>query len=92
MSEKGEALNKKSIFISKTSPREVLKAYLDEFQQGFTLFLECRSHEIVSGGAMVLTLTGRLQYPKIIFEVLGNALYDMVLEVLLNIFKLLTLL
>ena len=86
MNEKGEALNKKSIFISKTSPPEVLKAYLDEFQQGFILFLKCRSQEIVDGGCMVLTLTGRIEHPKIVFELLGRALYDMVSEVL-NIFN-----
>lgn len=52
-------LNKGSIYVSKKSPRCVLNAYLLQFQTDFSLFLRCRSEEIVSGGRMVLSFMGR---------------------------------
>ena len=75
-------MNKGNIYITSRSPTEILKAYRDEFEEGFALFLRCRSEEIVAGCSMVLTLVGRIKNPhNSIMEVLGRALNDMVIEV-----------
>ncbi|CAM8955419.1 unnamed protein product [Rhodiola kirilowii] len=55
----GNPLNKCKIYISKTSPASVLKAYLAQFQADFTTFLESRAEELVPGGCMVLSFMGR---------------------------------
>ncbi|KAL6555037.1 hypothetical protein OROGR_006295 [Orobanche gracilis] len=57
--EQGESMNKKSIYISERSPREVSEAYLRQFKEDFSLFLKSRSEEVVGGGRMVLILLGR---------------------------------
>ncbi|KAK4427750.1 Salicylate carboxymethyltransferase [Sesamum alatum] len=57
--EQGMLLNRKSIYITKNSPTEVCEAYAKQFRQDFSLFLKCRSEEVVTGGRMVLVLTGR---------------------------------
>ena len=74
-------MNKGSIYLSKTSPDEVFMAYFDQFQQDFSSFLTSRSDEIVTGGIMVLTTMGRIVNPNSIWEVIGRAINDMVLEV-----------
>ena len=75
-------MNKGNIYITSRSPTEILKAYRDEFEEGFALFLRCRSEEIVAGCSMVLTLVGRIKNPhNSLMEVLGRALNDMVIEV-----------
>ncbi|OAY39144.1 hypothetical protein MANES_10G070800v8 [Manihot esculenta] len=51
--------NKGNIYISKTSPKNVFEAYLDQFQKDFSLFLCCRAKELKSKGQMILTLLGR---------------------------------
>ncbi|XP_038876613.1 salicylate carboxymethyltransferase-like [Benincasa hispida] len=62
MNEKGKGIrNKGKIFISKTSPSEVIEAYYGQFKKDFNCFLESRSKEVVSGGRMVLTFRGRRQ-------------------------------
>uniref|UniRef100_A0A803PPY6 Uncharacterized protein n=1 Tax=Cannabis sativa TaxID=3483 RepID=A0A803PPY6_CANSA len=78
--ETGEGHNKRNIYITKTSPDVVAKAYLTQFQQDFTTFLRFRSQEIVSGGCMVLTMMGSIisNDPKHKMEILGRALDDMV--------------
>ncbi|XP_010263597.1 PREDICTED: jasmonate O-methyltransferase-like isoform X2 [Nelumbo nucifera] len=53
------ALNKGNIYISKTSPQSVLKAYAVQFHKDFTSFLNSRSQEIVPAGRMVISLFGR---------------------------------
>ncbi|XP_058109219.1 probable methyltransferase ICS2 [Magnolia sinica] len=58
-SKEGLALNKGKMYISKTSPPCVWKAYLDQFQKDFYLFLKSRSYEVGPSGAMVLVLSGR---------------------------------
>ncbi|KAK9283861.1 hypothetical protein L1049_012115 [Liquidambar formosana] len=58
-SKEGLPLNKGKIYISKTSPPEVRKAYLAQFQEDFNLFLSCRSEEMVPNGRAVLILHGR---------------------------------
>ncbi|KAM3695357.1 hypothetical protein ACJW31_07G125500 [Castanea mollissima] len=82
VSQTGEALNKGNICIAKTSPPAVFKAYLDQFQRDFTLFLKSRAEELVPGGCMVLTTMGSNKSvdPLSIWEVVGLKLNDMVLE------------
>ncbi|KAG8474604.1 hypothetical protein CXB51_031223 [Gossypium anomalum] len=78
--------NKGNIYMASTSPPNVLKAYYEQFQQDFSLFLKCRSEELVDGGRMVLTFLGRRSDDPsskeccYIWELLAMALNDMVLE------------
>ena len=81
-SKKGEPLNKKNIYIAKTSPPDVSKAYYSQFTRDFMLFLRSRAKEMVAGGRMVLTLQGsKSDDPDSVFELLGSTLHTMVLEV-----------
>ncbi|KAF3629365.1 Jasmonate O-methyltransferase [Capsicum annuum] len=52
-------LNKGKLYISQTSPSDVIKAYVSQFQNDFSLFLRSRSPEMVPGGRMLLSLMGR---------------------------------
>ncbi|KAL8129544.1 hypothetical protein V2J09_018699 [Rumex salicifolius] len=80
----GEAMNNGNICIAKTSPAQVQRAYYQQFSQDFTLFLRCRSKEIIHGGFMVLTF--RIAYdsknPEFLwdFQFLGLALNLMALQ------------
>ncbi|KAK8545099.1 hypothetical protein V6N13_066407 [Hibiscus sabdariffa] len=56
---KGVENNKRNIYISKLSPSNVSKAYLEQFQNDFSNFLRFRSEEMINGGRMLLTLVGR---------------------------------
>ncbi|KAK6237424.1 hypothetical protein QUC31_002893 [Theobroma cacao] len=82
--------NKGNIYIANTSPPDVLKAYYEQFQQDFSLFLKCRSEELVEGGRMVLTFLGRRSDDPsskeccYIWELLAMALNDMVFEGLIK--------
>ncbi|RWR86391.1 SABATH methyltransferase 22 [Cinnamomum micranthum f. kanehirae] len=58
-SDMGLPLNKGNIYMAKSSPPAVFKAYLDQFQSDLSLFLNLRSEEMTCGGRMVLTLMGR---------------------------------
>ncbi|MCI60634.1 salicylate carboxymethyltransferase-like, partial [Trifolium medium] len=74
--------NKGNIYINKTSPSSVLKAYYEQFQNDFSVFLKCRAKERVEGGRMVLTFVGRSDDPCsdascYLKELLANALNDM---------------
>ncbi|WCJ35218.1 S-adenosyl-L-methionine-dependent methyltransferases superfamily protein [Euphorbia peplus] len=51
--------NKGKIYISKSSPVSVLKAYSEQFESDFSRFLSVRSEELVGDGCMVLSLIGR---------------------------------
>ncbi|KAL1317488.1 hypothetical protein HN51_069829 [Arachis hypogaea] len=55
----GNSLNKGCVYISESSPEVVQKAYLNQFQQDFSLFLRSRSEELVVDGRMVLIFLGR---------------------------------
>ncbi|KOM49141.1 hypothetical protein LR48_Vigan07g284500 [Vigna angularis] len=55
----GRALNKGKMYISKSSPQCVLDAYSQQFQNDFSSFIASRSHEMVTGGRMVLSFMGR---------------------------------
>nr|AIY26015.1 SAMT [Jasminum sambac] len=52
-------LNKENIYMASTSPPSVIQAYYEQFQKDFSIFLRCRSEELVDGGRMVLTFLGR---------------------------------
>eukprot|EP00268_Persea_americana_P044868 TRINITY_DN4540_c0_g1_i1.p1 TRINITY_DN4540_c0_g1~~TRINITY_DN4540_c0_g1_i1.p1 ORF type:complete len:402 (-),score=79.59 TRINITY_DN4540_c0_g1_i1:131-1225(-) len=83
-SEMGLALNKENIYMAKSSPPAVFKAYLKQFQRDFSLFLKFRSEEMTCGGRMVLTLVGRKgEEPSsrdccCLWELLVKALMEMV--------------
>ncbi|KAK4840738.1 hypothetical protein QYF36_016974 [Acer negundo] len=78
--------NKGNIYMASTSPATVLRAYYQQFQKDFSLFLKCRSEELVSCGRMVLTFLGRKSEDPsskeccYIWELLAMALNDMVTE------------
>ncbi|XXG77312.1 hypothetical protein AAC387_Pa08g1487 [Persea americana] len=58
-SEMGIALNKGNIYMAKSSPLAIFKAYLKQFQIDFSLFLNLHSEEMTCGRRTVLTLMGR---------------------------------
>ncbi|TKY63369.1 Theobromine synthase 2 [Spatholobus suberectus] len=85
-----ESLNKGNIYITTTSPPAVYKAYFEQFQRDFKLFLKSRSDELKPGGSMVLTFIGRekdneISHPSV---VIGMVLKYMVLEGLVEEAKL----
>nr|DAD34736.1 TPA_asm: hypothetical protein HUJ06_005376 [Nelumbo nucifera] len=51
--------NKGNIYMAKTSPSSIFKAYFEQFERDFSTFLVSRSEELVPGGRMILTLLGR---------------------------------
>ncbi|KAJ4801726.1 S-adenosyl-L-methionine-dependent methyltransferases superfamily protein [Rhynchospora pubera] len=53
-------INKGSFWISKKSPPNVSKMYLEQFQRDFSSFLKFRHEELHSEGHMVLIIPGRL--------------------------------
>lgn len=79
--------NKGNIYMSRTSPPSVIRAYREQFQRDFTLFLKCRGEEVVSGGRMVLTILGRRSNDPcskeccFVWDLLATALNEMVMEV-----------
>ncbi|KAK4253831.1 hypothetical protein QN277_010455 [Acacia crassicarpa] len=83
---KGIENNKGNICMASSSPLDVRNSYYHQFQRDFSLFLKCRARELVEGGSMVLTLTGRSTSGPLsneshyIWELLAEALNDMVLE------------
>ncbi|XP_058760093.1 S-adenosyl-L-methionine:benzoic acid/salicylic acid carboxyl methyltransferase 3-like [Vicia villosa] len=80
--------NKGNIYITNTSPSNVLEAYYEQFHIDFSLFLKCRAEEIVEGGCMILTFLGResddllsdSRSPCYAWELLATALNDMVMQ------------
>ncbi|KAJ0014845.1 hypothetical protein Pint_20366 [Pistacia integerrima] len=55
MGSKPELINKGNICVAKTSPPTVFKAYNQQFNRDFSMFLKSRAEELVPGGRMVLT-------------------------------------
>ncbi|XP_010464857.1 PREDICTED: salicylate/benzoate carboxyl methyltransferase [Camelina sativa] len=53
-----------NVYITSSSPKSAYKAYLNQFQKDFTMFLKLRSEEIVSNGRMVLNFIGRNTHLK----------------------------
>ncbi|XP_020993070.2 S-adenosyl-L-methionine:benzoic acid/salicylic acid carboxyl methyltransferase 3-like [Arachis duranensis] len=85
-----ELVNKENAHLTSTSPPGMHKAYLEQFQKDFKLFLKLRSQEVVAGGGMVLTLFGRDKTCDIrtAWTIIGTTLNDMVLENLIEEIKL----
>lgn len=83
---RGLESNKGNIYMASSSPPSVLKAYYEQFQTDFSMFLRCRSEELLEGGSMVLTFLGRRSEDPsskeccYIWELLAVALNDMVAE------------
>ncbi|CAN6553729.1 unnamed protein product [Malus baccata var. baccata] len=77
-----EGLNKKNIYIAKTSPPAVYKQYLEQFKKDFRVLLRSQAEELVPGGSMIFTTLGSTKShdPLSIWEVVGLKLNDMVLE------------
>ncbi|KAK7386542.1 hypothetical protein VNO78_26851 [Psophocarpus tetragonolobus] len=78
--------NRSNIYIGSTSPTNVVRAYYQQFQRDFSVFLKCRAEELVEGGRMVLTILGRKSDDPsskegcYIWELMATALNDMVLQ------------
>ncbi|CAN7002025.1 unnamed protein product [Brassica rapa subsp. trilocularis] len=85
-----------NVYISNSSPQSAYKAYLNQFQRDFTMFLTLRSEEMVSNGRMVLTFNGRntLNSDPLyrdcchFWTLLSNSLCDLVSEGLVSESKL----
>ncbi|PHT98846.1 Jasmonate O-methyltransferase [Capsicum chinense] len=78
-------LNKGKLYISQTSPSDVINAYVSQFQNDFSSFLRSRSPEMVTGGRMLLSLMGRSSIDPTIedgcyyqWELLAHALSTLV--------------
>ncbi|XP_023765432.1 S-adenosyl-L-methionine:benzoic acid/salicylic acid carboxyl methyltransferase 3 [Lactuca sativa] len=82
--------NKSNIYMSKSSPPNVLEAYQKKFDTDFRKFLQMRSEELVQGGCMVLTFVGRsIADPTIddcciIWKLLAQSLHDILKEGLIQ--------
>nr|XP_043622390.1 benzoate carboxyl methyltransferase-like [Erigeron canadensis] len=83
---KGLKNNTLNIYMGKTSPQDVFRAYGKQFQADFTKFLQMRSEEILRGGCMVLTFIGRSTDDPTsddccsLFGLLAQSLIDMAKE------------
>ncbi|XP_060212784.1 S-adenosyl-L-methionine:benzoic acid/salicylic acid carboxyl methyltransferase 3-like isoform X2 [Lycium barbarum] len=80
--------NNGNIYATNTSPPNLLKAYYEQYERDFVIFLKYRSDELVKGGRMVLTMAGRKneersfnEGSRYLLEPLVRALKDMVAEV-----------
>ncbi|KAL3507382.1 hypothetical protein ACH5RR_032764 [Cinchona calisaya] len=82
--------NKGNIYMARSSPPSVVKAYFKQFEKDFSTFLNYRGEELVTGGRMVLTILGRKSEDPCskdgcyIWELLAVALSDMVSEGLID--------
>ncbi|KZV20068.1 S-adenosyl-L-methionine-dependent methyltransferase superfamily protein [Dorcoceras hygrometricum] len=82
--------NKENIYISISSPPEVLDAYAEQYKRDLSTFLRLRGEEMVPGGRMVLTFMGRKvndfssQEHYKFYSMLAQTLLDMVTEGLLE--------
>ncbi|KAK8634246.1 hypothetical protein V6N13_015074 [Hibiscus sabdariffa] len=82
--------NKGNVYIAKSSPPNVLKAYSKQFQNDFSNFLHSRSEEMIGGGQMLLTLIGRsISDPTskdccYLWDLFTKSLHDLVAEGLMH--------
>jgi len=87
----GKSINKGSLYISESSSPQVSKAYFDQFQEDFSLFLRSRSKEVLAGGRMVLILLGRRDRSHVdrgnsfLWELLSRSFATLVSQVYLYI-------
>ncbi|XP_058755804.1 S-adenosyl-L-methionine:benzoic acid/salicylic acid carboxyl methyltransferase 3-like [Vicia villosa] len=82
----GVDINKGNVYLNKTSPPDVLKAYIEQYKSDLSFFLKCRAEELVEGGRLVVTLIGRIGEDPIykecclVWDVMSMGLNDMVKE------------
>ncbi|TYJ02694.1 hypothetical protein E1A91_A13G247200v1 [Gossypium mustelinum] len=55
----GEVENKRNVYIAKSNPPNVSKAYFEQIRNDFSSFLRFRFEEMITGGRMLLTFVGR---------------------------------
>ncbi|XP_057746112.1 salicylate/benzoate carboxyl methyltransferase-like [Arachis stenosperma] len=81
-----EALRWDNIYLTRTSPVSMHKAYLEQFQKDFKQFLKSRSEELVTGGGMLLAFIGRQDTSEIrtAWELIDMSLKDLLLEKLVE--------
>ncbi|XP_057752648.1 7-methylxanthosine synthase 1-like [Arachis stenosperma] len=81
-----EALRWDNIYLTRTSPVSMHKAYLEQFQKDFKQFLKSRSEELVTGGGMLLAFIGRQDTSEIrtAWELIDMSLKDLLLEKLIE--------
>ncbi|CAL9124254.1 unnamed protein product [Musa acuminata var. zebrina] len=85
-SDRGVPLNKGNIYITETSPPQVVEAYQEQYRRDFSSFLKSRYAELSVGGGMVLTFLGRKkQHPamgdlSLLWGLLAEALNSMASE------------
>ncbi|KAB2010033.1 hypothetical protein ES319_D10G208300v1 [Gossypium barbadense] len=76
--------NKGNVYMARSSPPSVFKAYAGQFQKDFTNFLSLRSEEIMPQGCMVLTCVGRKNpnpsKEDYGWDLLSKSLLDLVVE------------
>ncbi|KAJ4963049.1 hypothetical protein NE237_022988 [Protea cynaroides] len=82
-------INKSNIYLTRSSPPSVIRAYIEQFQKDFSLFLSLRSKEITSKGRMVLTMLSRRSQEPFgkecyAWELLSKSLNDLVSEGLIE--------
>ncbi|XP_073034971.1 benzoate carboxyl methyltransferase-like [Primulina eburnea] len=81
-----ESNNKENIYIAMTSPVNVLEAYANQFQRDFFKFVSIRGGEMIRGGRMVLSLSGRRiedassMVENAHFTIVAETLHEMVVE------------
>ncbi|RRT76052.1 hypothetical protein BHE74_00002382 [Ensete ventricosum] len=86
-SDHGVPLNKGNIYITETSPPQVVEAYQEQYRRDFSSFLKSRYAELSVGGGMVLTFLGRKKHPangdlSLLWGLLAEALNSMASEVI----------
>ncbi|BAT75452.1 hypothetical protein LR48_Vigan01g183100 [Vigna angularis] len=81
--------NRGNLYIGRTSPPNVARAYYQQFQRDFSSFLKCRAEELVEEGRMVLTILGRRNDAEdpaskeggyLIWELMAMALSEMCVQ------------
>ncbi|KAL1215533.1 putative methyltransferase [Cardamine amara subsp. amara] len=84
--EQGKSINKGCVNICSSSPEAVSKAYHSQFKEDFSIFLRCRSIELVAGGRMVLIILGREGHDYVdrgnsfFWELLSRSIADLVAQ------------
>ncbi|WOL12343.1 anthranilate O-methyltransferase 3 [Canna indica] len=82
----GVPLNKGNIYITETSPPQVVEAYQKQFRRDFSTFLKSRYEELINEGRIILAFLGRKkEHPdnsdlRYLFELLAEALNSMASE------------
>ncbi|EOA16849.1 hypothetical protein CARUB_v10005072mg [Capsella rubella] len=84
--EQGKSINKGCVSICSMSSEAVTKAYYSQFKEDFSIFLRCRSKELVAAGRMVLIILGR-EGPShadrgnsFFWELLSRTIMDLVVQ------------